>query len=113
MTSGGVDRNLLLLGRTGRGKSATGNTLLGSDVFLSKRGATSVTSKSEMFSCFREDGIRLNVVDTPGLFDPGCSNGTVVSEISKALSLFPGSTIHGALLVLNGDDVRFTAEEQV
>ena len=58
-------------------------------------------------------GLQLNIVDTPGLFDPGLSNGETISEIGKSLSLVPGGVLHAALIVLNGDDVRFTAEEQV
>jgi uncharacterized membrane protein YjjP (DUF1212 family) len=41
------------------------------------------------------------------------SNKDTISEIGKVLDLLPGNVIHCALFVLNGDDVRFTAEEQV
>ena len=41
------------------------------------------------------------------------SNKDTISEIGKVLEIMPGHVIHCALIVLNGDDVRFTAEEQV
>eukprot|EP00614_Pseudopedinella_elastica_P001058 CAMPEP_0172603258 /NCGR_PEP_ID=MMETSP1068-20121228/23486_1 /TAXON_ID=35684 /ORGANISM="Pseudopedinella elastica, Strain CCMP716" /LENGTH=131 /DNA_ID=CAMNT_0013404931 /DNA_START=60 /DNA_END=452 /DNA_ORIENTATION=+ len=68
--------------------------------------------KCELRSRTLEDGTVVNVVDTPGLFDPGLSNADTVREIGRALDIVPGNVVHAALFVLNGDDVRFTAEEQ-
>jgi len=105
-------RNLVLLGRTGRGKSATGNTLVGRTAFQSQRGAAACTVTCEVHSKTYSDGTIVNVCDTPGLFDPGLSNQETLGELAKVLSLVPGGVIHGALIVLNGDDTRFTSEEQ-
>ncbi|XP_037544811.1 GTPase IMAP family member 9-like [Nematolebias whitei] len=99
---------LVLLGRTGTGRSSSGNTILGRSAFWVEVSPSSITTR-----CRRQTGTAggcsISVVDTPGFFHTHLSPQEVMAEVGQCVNLYPPGP-HVFLVTLQLG--RFTQEER-
>lgn len=105
-------RNLLIVGRTGNGKSSLANNLVNKDgefkeVFKESSRSISSTKEAQR-EIFEWNGLKYNVVDTIGLNDTKLSNKEVLYNIAKTIGMMKEGISH-VLFVISD---KFTEEER-
>uniref|UniRef100_A0A8D3B029 GTPase IMAP family member 8 n=1 Tax=Scophthalmus maximus TaxID=52904 RepID=A0A8D3B029_SCOMX len=98
---------IVLIGNSGVGKSASGNTILGQKVFESRLAFNPVTKQITPGTCAPVFGKRISVVDTPGILDTKDTEAEISAYCQELLQ-----SNRPCLFLVVVRIARFTPEEE-
>lgn len=99
-------RNILIIGRTGAGKSALANVVTNTNNFKESEFGVSETQNIQVEECELE-GIKYKIFDTPGIGNTSLSREKVLEKTMQVINLAQGR-INRIFFVTSG---KFTEEE--
>ena len=109
-----LDRNIIVLGKTGCGKSTVSNHILHSDVFTVNSDVASVTESAAHATAKMEYGgktYQITMIDTVGLFDTkNRTNKSIIDEVKGCMKSKAAGGLNLVLFIFKHG--RFTAEEE-
>lgn len=99
------EMNVVILGKTGVGKSTLGCSLLGEEFFRTSAKVTAET-KTIQYKYNVVERTKVRIIDTPGFMD---TEDDVTAEVAKVLEIFDG--VHVFVIVFNMANTRFTQDD--
>ena len=109
------ERHIVVVGKTGCGKSTVANNILDDKVFPVQSNVSSVTGSTVHATAIMTRGgkeYKITMIDTVGLFDTGDnrSNKSIIDEVKKCIKNYAPSGLNLVLFVFKLN--RYTPEEE-